>query len=192
MHFAVCTTGFDKPFLSTCMKKGGCTVLIGKNRHSYHTNLNDIHKSFWGLQVIHFWSLTLHLWHNWTYHFEVHTQCNPFLYFFFSLSPTILLDKIFAEHAAVKRSQVNGHTLTTSRGFHALEGDIVTQSLSPLMEITMNIHRVGVCGLPFNTPACKCVHTRSEQLHNQELALKILTSCNCVNPPRVKGHFYCY
>ena len=122
--------------------------LHGPYRHSYHTNLNNIHKSFWGLQVIHFWSLTLHLWHNWTYHFEVYTQCNPFLSFF-SLSPTILLNKIFAEHAAVKKSQVNGHTLTTSRDFHALEGDIVTRSLSPLMEITMNIHRAGVGTFPF-------------------------------------------
>ena len=77
----------------------------------------------------------------------------PILIFFFSLSPTILLDKIFAEHAAVKRLQVNGHTLTASRDFHALERDIVTRSLSPLMEITINIHRAGVGALPFNTPA---------------------------------------
>ena len=42
VYFAVCTTGFDTPFLSTCMKKGGCMVLIGKNRHGFHPNLNDV------------------------------------------------------------------------------------------------------------------------------------------------------
>ena len=47
VYFAVCTTGFDTPFLSTCMKKGGCTVLIEKNRHGFHPNLNDV------LQIIH-------------------------------------------------------------------------------------------------------------------------------------------
>ena len=90
-------------------------------------------------------------------HNETHS-CN----FYISCMPTTLLDKIFVEHTTIEIHKSMAIPLaTTSRDFHALEGDIVTPALYPLMEITMYIYIGQVLVLSHSTPQPATVYMQS-------------------------------